>query len=1243
MGVMVRRVVENPTKVQTDASRGVSLPASPACLGRARLRRPAAIHRTGFALVITISLMVLLALLAVGLLSLSTVSLRSSQAGSAMAEARANARLALILGVGELQKAMGPDQRVSARSSSINGPDGEPNTVGVWESWRWDPTGDDAPAYDDKGEKFQRWLASTRETSSATDPGYPTGEPSDPVWLVNPETTGRPSADTSSTGPGLRAGRVPVDAGNKRRGAYAWAVMDESQKAPIALPHDESPSETALIARRTASGRANPESVAPPLSPETLGSPRRLVSLDTAVLAAGESSAPEILGRQQSLTGRSIGLLTNVAEGGLRRDLTTLLESDADLASALGGEFVYDAAAAGGPVFGEDDGAPRWDYLRDHYRMHQDVRGTAEGTPSITLDRRDLQPDRRNGGYGFKNSPDTETLLPVITKLQLMFSVVTHYQHIQDRAEFFEKHASPRGNERYGAPHLVYDPAITLWNPYDVAVRLEKLRIRIWDPPVLFGFQKNGQWLRPEFESGEYHGLARFQVQNQYNTEARKYFTLLLRGSDRRGAPGGDLTLQPGEVKVFSPYVEPDWNWDLETRGGYDMRVFFDWDATKDFGNRDNRSQFRSGNPAYGMLGIQSVAGWDPRAGLQTDHLSYGGARPTSTKYEHDKQFPVYGDQGWLGISVRDTFSVFAKAGRTVSLPARDASDFQVDILAGDKVETEDDVLRTYAFNFDDIGNEISKVGEITRTFRIGDLLQTPKDPSPGGKSPFAILTMAAKTTTDPSDISQPWVSGHPVHEGGNQDSGEVGSALDTYDLRFEEVADFNTFPGIEIDPGSNRGFYGASSTAHQGVSSVPMFHIPVIPATSLGDWITANLTPSATLPRVTHALGNSHASPLIPSRKIAEANPIRMPRRAPVRFNRMLDHSYLLNDTLWDRYFFSTAADFDNSFIRRQPREEKLRRFLSGDEQLLNPRLVPIEAGVSADSLARELSGLDDDELSRRMGAVMGIDGAFNVNSDSVDAWRALLASARGAAAMGWGLERFENPDKTPFPRSSLVLSGDADNASDTGAIDIAGQKRWAGFRSLTDEQIQLLAENIVEQVRERARTDGAPSLTIGEFVNRRPGSSDDLHVQQGLLQTAIDRSNINADFRAEDSKEITATPGDRSGAINGESNPEARYGQSAEGAPSFLSQGDLMMALAPVVTVRGDTFRLRAYGESRSSTGEVLASAWCEATVQRLPDYIDPVDPSDALPGELRELNKTFGRRFEITTFRWLSPEEI
>jgi Tfp pilus assembly protein PilX len=76
---------------------------------------------------------------------------------------------------------------------------------------------------------------------------------------------------------------------------------------------------------------------------------------------------------------------------------------------------------------------------------------------------------------------------------------------------------------------------------------------------------------------------------------------------------------------------------------------------------------------------------------------------------------------------------------------------------------------------------------------------------------------------------------------------------------------------------------------------------------------------------------------------------------------------------------------------------------------------------------------------------------------------------------------------------------------------------------------------------------------------------------------------------------------------------------------SPNFTH---ILAALGPMLTVRSDTFRIRAYGEATNPAypAKTEAAAYCEAIVQRTPD---------PLPG--------FGRRFVITYFRWLGPDDI
>jgi len=133
--------------------------------------------RRGFALVVTLSLMILLTVIAVGLLSISSIALRSSGTGEAMARARANARMAMILALGELQKQTGPDTRVTARADVLDAKN--PPVLGVWKSWEGtdhETTGAFAGRPVSPGSyaakkkaRFLAWLVSGNTTSAVPD------------------------------------------------------------------------------------------------------------------------------------------------------------------------------------------------------------------------------------------------------------------------------------------------------------------------------------------------------------------------------------------------------------------------------------------------------------------------------------------------------------------------------------------------------------------------------------------------------------------------------------------------------------------------------------------------------------------------------------------------------------------------------------------------------------------------------------------------------------------------------------------------------------------------------------------------------------------------------------------------------------------------------------------------------------------------------------------------------------------
>ena len=82
---------------------------------------------------VTISFLAIVSFLMLAILSLARVQTRSTTATDKHQIARANARMALMIAVGRLQKAVGPDQRITS-SSAVLGDNGDQNLLGVWES-----------------------------------------------------------------------------------------------------------------------------------------------------------------------------------------------------------------------------------------------------------------------------------------------------------------------------------------------------------------------------------------------------------------------------------------------------------------------------------------------------------------------------------------------------------------------------------------------------------------------------------------------------------------------------------------------------------------------------------------------------------------------------------------------------------------------------------------------------------------------------------------------------------------------------------------------------------------------------------------------------------------------------------------------------------------------------------------------------------------------------------------------------
>jgi hypothetical protein len=208
----------------------------------------------------------------------------------------------------------------------------------------------------------------------------------------------------------------------------------------------------------------------------------------------------------------------------------------------------------------------------------------------------------------------------------------------------------------------------------------------------------------------------------------------------------------------------------------------------------------------------------------------------------------------------------------------------------------------------------------------------------------------------------------------------------------------------------------------------------------------------------------------------------------------------------------------------------------------------------------------------------------------------------------------------------SLLIPKGSAIEAGDLA--DPSSEDQWTGYRDPSDEELQELAAAMVEEVKKRG-----PFLSLADFVNRRLVTNPEL-ASRGALQAALDRS-IN--------KKLESGNRSSGGGTNGVAFPAADSGSQVTHVPGHVKQGDILTTLGSRFSPRSDTFTIRAYGESRSSAGMLLASARCEAVIQRNADFIDAADEPHTPTARLASgVNKQFGRKFTIVAFRWLSQLE-
>lgn len=1194
--------------------------------------------RKGFALISVLSLIVLLAIIATGLLTLSTLSLRSSNSDRANKQAQANAKLAVNKAIGELQKHSGVDTSITANSTILGDDVVQKHIVGVWNSRAFDPLTPSSLIID-RDKEFRTWLSSDSDKDALSDINYVKTAPADSVILLSSEVT--------SPGAEVKSGLIPVESGH-----MAYCVFDEGQKANVSMGYKDPQADLYSQSSVLGSGqRPKIELIEDSITPDL-----SIFSLETS---SGDSLLSRMLTRRSAeiahntdagvfsehfhdLTTESMGVLTDVARGGLKLDLNLLAEIPP---SALSGQTIYNEA------FGlSTPSDPSWDRMIDYLNFYR-ARDASDNllinadnnVPVVTA----YAPPAWSAGQKVVSGsavpnaeePDAPVLLPAIAKVQMIFSLAARdiydYPITSDVqpdsswlhapwCHFFKENwigsnlSGVTNDSEYDyLLHLVYTPVITLHNPYNVEMEFNDLRVEFVDVPFSLQVFRNG--------IAQSNGLvpANAMYGDLYSPYESKRFGLTLTGKDASGVPDGSpVRLAPGEVKIFSPYIDPDRTWAEEIRNS---KWFVDWanynseDRTEDIGKDVDTSI------------VRAVSGWrGDGIGFDLDSFAPGGYNVSRFEVENGLN---YRRNQCIGLRKSDDIHVeFAP----LPDPSRNSTSFTLEMTligANPNVDARSSVIEFEFENFEGLQTELLGMGNTLRyptsgsinTMEIFDHSSVAIG-SISNTRPFALFSAYAKTTQggyggtmeNGSYASKPWSFHNHCALTASQNIVTEHAAHHTHEINFERLPG-HTDEIIEIEPGTDRGQAITAQNTLLGTRLGAIHEIPLGPVQRLS---ALNISmPAATYnqPRFTRPIGNSYAHPLLNLDVVVNGGE--------------LDHSFLLNAALYDRFYCSGFQAREGAFGDEVGLTALTQGFFSENPILTDTRLKPyMSDGALVPNVVAELSLAGGYE---KVAAYQLVKGAFNVNSTSVPAWKAILASMRsnggqiidvpnGAGAVSvTSLDDAEDVKGARLSRFQLPN----DQAGSTSS-----EAYWQSSIDLSEVELQVLAEKIVKHIKLRG-----PFLSVADFVNRPLGGVGDISLK-GVLQAAIDDTDINA---SADLYGFNISSDDVTG--HELVTPEAMYGASAQGAPGYLTQEELLSVLGNATAVRSDTFTIRSYGDSRNQAGDVIARAWCEVTVQRLPEFIDPTDAALTPIEEVTTINATLGRKYVITNFRWLSEDEV
>ncbi len=1222
----------------------------------------------GFALIASLTLMMLLTLLAVGVLAMASSQNRIAMQTALQSEARQQALVGLDAAIGELQMVLGPDRRVTASSAITSEEEGSvaQHILGVWDSWSGPIYGkpvagkgsDIRSTYEPgRASMFRRWLISSRKPAELNQfnavATLGSRDPGNRICLVGEGTLGKRLSGRHL----VYADLIDMPASGSNTGSFAWWIGGENQKSKITIKDPEPDNSPLEVLRRTwnTPGPMFVDSENLSFMPDKVEKPDKLLTMASIPLVS-TSSQDAGMPYFFDVTTSSYSLPVNVRTGGLKQDLCLLLNKK----SLKGTDFAPRAQqdcpiVEGGDVpVGTESNMPigSWQNLYAFYNCWPD--GTAKDSDNFTArlignvndcytrlsgsiyphgnptsisndpnsvsgnstvyDSRSMM-DQGSSGAGYARTP-------------VMLAFMNTFGLVTDPVEGGGGEEEAKYNLR-----LCFAPMFLWWNPYNVPMKIRGQQL--WSQSAPY----KATWLQGWSNSGSYiwqnYGFRQDTSDKGFGLDYGDYFQASLSDTN------GDIEFKPGEILFFSPgkaratddYTKPYTNpWTLgynaSSVSGYKAHFYAnktqtsvdngEWYIRIRLGLSHEGGQHNTDGYHFAPRHKEAITVFNGFSGMKQASGADGGDGKLG-------QNPHRGLLGWYDPANPSQNTVFCDENRNDSRWSTDGS--QSDSAVPYFVAALGIVPKSANRNLD------------ARIFEGKDY----RTKSWQHSSPAFWGSMII----NPDDQQRQY---HP------------------YQLAALDVgAGMNACP---MDSLGNNGILGITADGEQ-VSFVSVLELPVHPPFSLAGFAGMRLQPGwydaggssdfktqSAMRRMQYqsgvpgvGIGNSFADPCLPATDVYafhESNIYNQTGGNDKVFGDFFDHGLLINDAMWDRWFCSSVSDMPNGSSKREAREV-LQNFLEDKEALPVARYVKSNTPYKNEDIVKRIMEGDG---WKYIAQYLMIDGGFNVNSTSVEAWasvlqglakRKLVTNANGKLSL---VEPGKSDSQVLFSRF-MVSTADKSIDSLGGYTAMQGSSSlrggngmlaaWGEVRSLEADKIRELAEQMVKQVKKRG-----PFLNMSDFINRRLDSKKEFALK-GALQAAIDATDINEMFMDE-----TTTP------IAGGSLykfKEAEEGSIYTAAPGYLIQSDVLASLGNILTVRDDTFTVRAYGCVRNVRKAILAQAWCEAVVQRTMDYVDPTNsPSDTeyepdgrKAKGLSAANRVFGRRFRVVSFKWLDAWDI